>query len=72
MLNIAFSLLGAWILNWFGFANLVNDGMTQLFGIHISISSYYFIFACIGEIKSIINTFHYPNIKISDKNKNNS
>lgn len=67
MLSIAVALLGAWILNWFGFANLVNTAMIELFNISISIHSYYFISACIGAIKTILRTLKPEVVKINNK-----
>ncbi len=41
-------LLLGWILSLFGFFNVVQTGMNELFGIVISMPTYYFIFAVIG------------------------
>lgn len=58
MLSIAFALLGAWILNCFGFGQVVITGMKEVFGVEIGMTSYYFIFAMIGALKSILNKLH--------------
>lgn len=43
-------LLLAWILNIFGFGQIVITAMKELFDIDISMAAYYFIFAIIGSI----------------------
>lgn len=53
MISIALSLLGAWILSWFGFDHLVIKGMHELFNITITGTGYYFIFAIIGALRAI-------------------
>jgi len=58
MLSIAFALLGAWILNCFGFSQVVITGMRELFGIEIGVTTYYFMFAIMGALKSILNKLH--------------
>ena len=68
MLYIAGNMLGAWILSWFGFDNLVIGSMQRLFNITITSGDYYFIFACIGVIKAIVAQFHSPiKIKLNDE-----
>ncbi|MEE5181066.1 hypothetical protein JDW21_19485 [Bacillus subtilis] len=62
MLFIAFSLLGGWILNLFGFDNLVIDGAKELFHINITTTGYYLIFAIVGLLKSIVRPFQF-NVK---------
>lgn len=51
-------LLLGWILSLFGFFNVVQTGMNELFGIVISMPTYYFIFAIIGILtpKSKVKT----------------
>ena len=56
MLPIIGGLLGGWILALFGFESVVIAGMAQLFGITINATGYYFMFAIMGAIKSIIVT----------------
>lgn len=54
MFGIIGGLLGGWILALFGFESVVIAGMAQLFGITINATGYYFMFALMGAIKSII------------------
>jgi choline-glycine betaine transporter len=63
MLWIAGSLLTGWILNLFGFDNLVQTGMKEIFDVTITKSGYYFIFGLIGMLKFIAHT---PKGKISE------
>lgn len=54
MISIVWSLLIAWILNLFHFGGVVIKGFDELFGISISLTSYYFLFGMGGFIKSIL------------------
>ena len=54
MFGIIGGLLGGWILALFGFESVVIAGMAQLFGITINATGYYFMFALMGAIKSIL------------------
>ena len=54
MFGIIGGLLGGWILALFGFESVVIAGMAQLFGITINATGYYFLFALMGAIKSIL------------------
>ena len=56
MLSIIGGLFGGWVLGLFGFKGVVIAGMAQLFGITINTLGYYFMFAMMGAIKSIIMT----------------
>lgn len=53
MLFIAFSLLGGWILSFFGFQAVVIAGMSQLFGVTITSLGYYFLFAMLGVLNRL-------------------
>lgn len=59
MLYIIFNMFAAWILSLFGFDNLVIDSVQHLFNVSLTTGDYYFIFACIGTIKSIVSQ-HSP------------
>ena len=56
MFGIIGGLLGGWILALFGFESVVIAGMAQLFGVTINATGYYFLFALMGAIKSVIMT----------------
>ena len=56
MLSIIGGLFGGWVLALFGFESVVIAGMAQLFGITINATGYYFMFALMGAIKSVIMT----------------
>lgn len=71
MFSIALSLLGAWILSWFGFDNLFIHGVNELFGLDLSTAGYYFIFALFGMLKNVLYILKpKAEIKFSNKNKN--
>lgn len=53
MISIIISLLVGWILSLFGFESLVIGGMLQVFGVSITSTGYYFLFAIFGALKSI-------------------
>lgn len=53
MLSIAFSLLGGWILSWFGFDAILTMGMAELFGVTLTSAGYYAIFGLFGMAKNI-------------------
>lgn len=59
MLNIAWMMFVARILEMFGFDTMFITGLNQWTGIEITISGYYFIFAVIGIIKNIIEKLSY-------------
>lgn len=59
MLNIAWMMLVARILEMFGFDTMFITGLNQWTGIEITISGYYFIFAVIGIVKNIIEKLSY-------------
>lgn len=69
MLFIAGSLFGAWILSWFGFKGLVIAGMAQLFGVSITSVGYYFMFAMMGALKSVIFAFKNNSFQWGKKDK---
>ena len=48
-------LIGAWFLSWFGFEHTTITAFKELFNITLSVSSYYFLFAVLGLIGSVIN-----------------
>ena len=54
MLYIVGNLFTGWLLSLFNFDNLVINSMSSLFNISITHGDYYFIFAWIGIIKSIL------------------
>ena len=54
MVSIIGALFGGWILSLFGFKGVVVAGMAQLFGITINTLGYYFMFAMLGALKSVI------------------
>ena len=47
-------LLSGWILSLFGFIELVQGAMLELFNMPITSTSYYFIFALVGFIVGAI------------------
>lgn len=51
------SLLAGWILKLFGFNAVVTAGMLQIFGVTIDTLGYYFLFASLGAMRSVANTF---------------
>ena len=54
MVGIIGALFSGWILGLFGFKGVVIAGMAQLFGITINVLGYYFLFAMMGALKSVI------------------
>lgn len=58
------SLLAGWILSWFGFDNVVQTGMKEVFDIAITQTGYYFVFGLLGAIKSIFFTLKPSRINI--------
>lgn len=63
-------LLLGWIMGLFGFKGVVIAGMAQLFGVTITSLGYYFIFAMIGLVTSLIRLFRGKNtveVKLNDK-----
>lgn len=48
-------VIGAWFLSWFGFEHTTITAFKELFNITLSVSSYYFLFAGLGLIGSVIN-----------------
>ena len=69
MFGIIGGLLGAWILALFNFDAVVIEGMMQLFGLAINKTGYYFMFALMGALKSILMIFNRKPIEL-DFNKN--
>lgn len=67
MLWIAGSLLGAWILSWFGFDHVMQTGMKEVFEVYISKTGYYFIFGFAGLIKSVLWTLRMKPIEVKGK-----
>lgn len=66
MLNIIWALFVAWFLNIWGFSNVWITGFNELFGITISVTTYYFIFGAVGLLKNIIEKIHYnENLKVT-------
>ncbi|UGO48000.1 hypothetical protein PQE72_gp186 [Bacillus phage vB_BanS_Skywalker] len=53
MFSIIGALLGGFILQLFGFDNVVQTGMLEVFGKTISDTSYYFLFGMMGASKSV-------------------
>lgn len=49
------ALFIAWILSWFGFDNVVIDGMQQFFGITMNTNGYYFGAALFGIVSAIVH-----------------
>ena len=73
MLGIITGLFTGWVLGLFGFQGVVIAGMSQLFGITINALGYYFMFAMMGVIKSIIMTVKSKPLKLDlDPNKLNN
>lgn len=56
MLWVIGALFAGWILNLFGFENLVIGGMQEFFNVTITMTGYYFLFGVIGMIKFILYT----------------
>ncbi len=54
MLTIAIHLLIAWFMNLFGFGSVVITGTSEIFGLELSLTGYYFLFALLGLIRSLI------------------
>lgn len=48
------TLLGAWILSWFGFDNLFVKGFNELFNRSITNAGYYIFFVLIGVCYEIV------------------
>ncbi len=51
------SLLLAWFLSWFGFDSIFITGSNELFGLHFSSASYYFIFFLVGLFLGVIHIY---------------
>lgn len=65
-------LMVGWILNLFGFSNIVINGICQLGGPEMGIEAYYLIFALIGALKNLANCLHSSgdvSLQIEQKNK---
>lgn len=50
------TLIGAWFLEQFGFGDMVITSLHELFGVTISISTYYFMAAVLGLVLGLIIT----------------
>ena len=74
-MGIVGALLLGWFLGLFGFKGVVMAGMLQLFGIKISVLTYYFIFACLGVftwvVRGISRLFRKPKAVELDINAKN-
>lgn len=66
IIDIASALTAGWILSWFGFDDLVIKGAKEIFGMTISTTGYYFLFAILGALRSIRSNVFKP---IEWKNK---
>lgn len=53
LVHIVSALLAGLILSWFGFDKLVINGMKEIFGVSISTTGYYFLFAILGALRGI-------------------
>lgn len=60
LLQIATALLTGLVLSWFGFDDLIIHGMKEIFGVTISMTGYYFLFAIVGALRSVGVVFN-PN-----------
>jgi hypothetical protein len=69
MLNIALGLLGGLILSWFGFYEVVNVGMVEVFHTTITTTGYYFLFGIFGALRSIGKSFNEENTLTFNKDK---
>lgn len=59
-------LFVAWFLNIWGFSNVWITGFNELFGMTISVTTYYFIFGAVGLLKNVIEKIHYnENLKVT-------
>jgi len=58
MLNIIWMLFVAWFLNLFGLGGLFVKAINQMWGIQLTLASYYFIFAVAGLIKNVFYTLN--------------
>ena len=69
MLAIALSLLGGWILSWFGFKAVVITGMAQVFGVSITSVGYYFLFGMMGFLRqlAVLSRNRFSNTNQFDK-----
>lgn len=67
MFHIAGSLLGALILSWFGFDNVVDTGMHEVFGKNISTTGYYFLFGLLGALRSVGYAFNSTKLNFNKK-----
>lgn len=62
MLFILASMLGGWILSLFGFKAVVITGMAQVFGVSLTSTGYYFLFALKGVLCEV---FAYGRKKVN-------
>jgi hypothetical protein len=54
MIRMGFMLLAGLIMSWFGFDHLVIHGMMEVFNQTITSTGYYFLFAMIGALQSVM------------------
>lgn len=54
LIGVVGGLLCAWILQIFGFGNMITSSINQLTGTNVNITVYYTIFAIIGLLLSFI------------------
>lgn len=54
MLNVLIWLFLGWLLGLFGFKGTLITGMNELFGLSLTGSGYYTLFAFVGAIKSVV------------------
>ena len=47
-------LIVAWILTWFGFEYTAINSFKELFGIALTMNTYYFIFGMLGLLGSLL------------------
>ncbi|MDD3613307.1 MAG: hypothetical protein WAP98_06760 [Caldicoprobacterales bacterium] len=52
--GIVGGLVLAWILTWFRVDNIIINGVNELFGLEITRSGYYVMFALIGLIVNLL------------------
>ena len=63
MLSIIWMFFVAWFLNLFGLGDLVIKGIKQFGGPEITMTGYYFIFACAGLLKHILYAIRRDSVK---------
>lgn len=69
MLWVGASLFAGWLLNLFGFDNLMINGMRELFDVTMTKTGYYFIFGVVGLMRYILARNSTIDFNNSEKKK---